>query len=231
MGIIYPRNLRNPRLNLYLIHLFCFLQVSEILFLQLEIVLRMLTSRTLLGRFLATMDVSAFAALPGDFVFAAEHLFAFDVHHQSLVALFVGLFGNDDATIHFGNLGESLLLGRGGKGGIEFESFFVLTGGGFLQVFQRVSDDSCGIGSGDADHATLQVFKHALGVHTFLLRRFQEDGGYLFVSVLYGLFGEKGVAVACLRFAGKGGQQVLLSHGSFNTFAHNGNFFRVSDRI
>ena len=64
--------------------------------------------------------------------------------------------------------------------------------------------------AGNLHLAAFQQLEQPLGMLLFLIRYFLENRRDLHKAVLFGLAGKKGVAIARLGFAGKGGEDVLF---------------------
>ena len=78
------------------------------------------------------------------------------------------------------------------------------------QVLGRAADDTGGEGGGDLHLAPLEELEKPLGVFLFLVGRLLEDARDLHEAFVAGLAGEVRVAVAGLRLADEGQQQVAF---------------------
>ena len=174
--------------------------------------------------FLAFVDVAAVEAAPDDHAVALEDFAGFEVLPEVVVALLVLLLGDGDALPEDRDLGEAFFAGDAGELGVGLGPFFVFAGGGRLEVFEGVADDTRGEGGGDFDGAAFEVLEEALGVFLFLEGGLLEDLGNLDEAFLLRDAGEEVVAVAGLRFPGEGVQQVLFGAGSLDA-CHLGSLF------
>ena len=126
---------------------------------------------------------------------------------QGAVALFVVLFNGGHQTEPLGQLLEALFLGGFGKALVHIGPLVVFTVSGGGKIL-----------GGGAD--AVQLLEPELCVLLLVFGGFQEQGRDLLIAFLLGLGSEIGVFVACLRFAGKGCQQVLFGLGAC-VFAHH----------
>ena len=156
-------------------------------------------------------ETAAVAAAPHDGGFAHEHAAFLDVLGEREETLFVVLLRNGDVAHHAGDFGKPFRVGDIRKRGIHFSIFVMFTGSGGVQVGFRARDDAGREGGGDFHVAAFKELEQALGVFFFLKRGFGEDVGDLHKAVFFGRTGKIIIAVAGLRFTGKGGEDIPFS--------------------
>ena len=177
--------------------------------LLLEVGLRVLADRANLRGLLAHVQVTAVEALPDLDARTLEDLALLDALGQLVVALLVGLLDGTDAAELGGDLLEALGLGGLGEALVHVGPLVVLTGGGVLEVGQRVG------------HVTVvEVLEPELGVLALVAGGLREDVGDLDVALLLGGLGVVAVLHGSLRLAGKGGLEVLLGLGLVEINSH-----------
>ena len=143
-------------------------RASVVLGLDLEVGLRVVADRTLLGGLLALDDRAAVAALPAVRADAHPHLALLDVRGELAVALLVVLL----------DLGDLRKEERVGEALVHVRPLLVLARGGGEEVGRRVAD-------------ALQRLEPELGVLLLVQRRLLEDGRDLLVAVLLRPRGEE----------------------------------------
>jgi len=94
----------------------------------------------------------------------------------------------------------------------------VFATGGCDKVGLAVSDDPGRIRRRDFHISTFKELEQALGVFFFLKRGFGEDVGDLHKAVFFGRTGKIIIAVAGLRFTGKGGEDIPFSLRTLQRF-------------
>ena len=149
-----------------------------------------------------------------------ENRAVFDIRKQAQITVFMLLFSDDHMLPYIRDRREALLAGLRGKCRIQVVPFIVFAGGGFDQVGAGVADHAGRKARGDFQIAAFEELEEPLRVLLLLIGGFGEDVRNLHIPLFFRLAGEEGVAVAGLRFAGEGFQQVLFGFGSFDGFHH-----------
>ncbi len=180
-----------------------------------------------LRRFLTTHETAAVAATPYGFGIAFEHGAALDLLAEFEEALFVESLGHGDVAHDVGDFREAFLLGGLGEGGVHVGVLFVLATGGGLEVLDRGADDAGREGGSHFNGAALQELEEALGVLLLLQGGFEEDVGHEHEAFLLSFAGEGIVAVAGLRLAAEGGEDVFLGLGSLERFHVDGSLQKI----
>ena len=169
------------------------------------------TGRAQIGSVGTFHQATAVAAAPHDGGFTREHAAFLDVLGEREETLFVVLLRNGDVAHHTGDFGKTFRVGDIRKRGIHFSIFMMFTGSGGVQVGFRARDDAGREGGSDFHVAAFKELEQALGVFFFLKRGFSEDVGDLHKAVFFGRTGKIIIAVAGLRFTGKGGEDIPFS--------------------
>ena len=115
---------------------------SIIVFLQLEICLRMSADRADFRSILSDMNMTAVGADPDPVAVTGEHNALFDIRYQFAVTLFMLLLDLTDGIKKIGKTGKSLFLGNLCKLRIHISPLIVLAGGSILQIFDGAGDFS-----------------------------------------------------------------------------------------
>ena len=117
------------------------------------------------------------------------------VGRQGAIPAFVECLNSGDVLKRRSDVREAFFPGHVFEFGVEVAPLHLFAVGGFVQVGQRITDDTGRIRGGDFHVAAFQVFKKHLGVFLFIGGRFRKDIGNLLVAFLTGLAGEERVAV------------------------------------
>ncbi len=164
----------------------------------------MFARRANLRCLLADIDVTAVAAYPhGILVVILKDNILFQVGKQFAVALFVGFFNTGNTAHGGGNRLKAFRVGGVGKFLIHFGPFIMFTICGVRKV-----GDSVG------DVVIMEQLKPELCVFLFIVCRFLENSGNLFVSIFFSLAGIVGILVAGLTFAGECGGEICFGFAS-----------------
>ena len=159
----------------------------------------MIADGAYIGRILANVDMPAVVALPRIEAIAFEDLARIDALDELAIALFMLLFNGAHAVEKLGQGIEALGSGRLGEFGVHVGPLVVLAIGSVGQVGERIG------------HAAIvKRLEPELGVLFLVLGRLEEDVLNLDVAVLLRLAGVILILGVSLRFAGKGGHEVLL---------------------
>ena len=136
-----------------------------------EIALRMSAHGASLGSFYADYNMPAIAAFPHrDFVLR-KHFSSVNIAEQRTETLLVKLFDRRNRAETFRKFVKAFLLGCRGKIFVHSRPFVVFALRGGFQVFFRIGKFA-------------QFFKPEFCVLLFIIRRFQKQGGDLFISLL-----------------------------------------------
>ena len=194
---------------------------SIILFLGLEVGLRMLAGGAYLGCLRGLADITAVAALPPYLAVAPEEIAVGKAAQQLEVTLLVLRLDRRDGPERRRHFGETLLLGDAAEVAIEHVPLLALAVRSGQQILGRRTDRARRVGGRNFDLAALQKLEETFGVLFLLLGGLQENPGHLFVALFFGPAGKENVAAPGLALARKGLEQILFGARAPDALFHD----------
>lgn len=164
----------------------------------------MQTHRAYTGSIFTDNHMATIAANPYRIAFAREHDAFFDVLQQSTIAFFMMTLYRSHGAETKRYFGEAFFFGFTSHSVVHIGPFVIFAGSSFTKIGHSIGNV-----------AALKQLKPKFGVLLFVLSRFFENGGYLFISVLTSLRSKICIFITRLRFTGKSLLQVALRFCSF----------------
>jgi hypothetical protein len=154
------------------------------------------------------MNIAALGTVPDNGVFTLEDPTILQIGNKVTVLFCVLLFspgnGCKDGRYH----GEPFFFRDFSKSRVHFHVLVLFSGSSTFQVFHGAAYDTGRKGCLDINFTTFQQFEQALGMGSFLFCGALKDGSNLDISFFLCSLGGKGLAIAGLGFAGKGGHDI-----------------------